>query len=83
MAKGGLRLTSRPPSQYKFDVGTSRYDTSEKQRVPSWTDRVLVHAATPRSWTIDEYDCQADVNLSDHKPVYAIISLHLGTRSPT
>ena len=26
---------------YKFDKNTSKYDTSEKKRVPSWTDRIL------------------------------------------
>jgi hypothetical protein len=26
---------------YKYDAGTNVYDTSEKQRIPSWTDRVL------------------------------------------
>lgn len=30
------------PPTYKFDPGSSIYDTSEKQRVPSWTDRILV-----------------------------------------
>jgi endonuclease/exonuclease/phosphatase family metal-dependent hydrolase len=27
---------------YKFDKGSSDYDTSEKQRVPAWPDRILI-----------------------------------------
>jgi hypothetical protein len=26
---------------YKYDNGTTAYDTSEKARTPSWTDRIL------------------------------------------
>lgn len=32
---------------YKFDVGKDVYDTSPKQRVPSWTDRILIRTSKP------------------------------------
>lgn len=54
---------------YKFDAGTDCYDSSKKQRVPSWTDRIL--------WKRDssirglKYDSVRSLKLSDHKPVIA------------
>lgn len=57
---------------YKFDKGTSNYDSSEKQRVPSWTDRVL-HMGAKGKDAIQQinYNSVMDNFLSDHKPVYA------------
>lgn len=52
---------------YSFDTGTDNYDSSEKQRVPSWCDRIL--------WRNDcniksnLYDCLFEYKNSDHKPV--------------
>ena len=59
-----------PPS-YKFDVGTSTYDSSAKQRTPSWTDRVLWHGARV---TATRYTSCAELVASDHKPVVATLS---------
>ena len=52
---------------YKYDNGTDDYDTSEKQRIPAWTDRVLFKGQALR---LKEYN-RAELRLSDHKPVYA------------
>lgn len=72
---GGFRegnVTFRPT--YKYDVGTDVYDSSEKQRVPAWTDRVLYSINDPtrggHSLQQTSYSC-ADLKTSDHRPVYA------------
>lgn len=56
---------------YKFDRGTCNYDTSEKQRTPSWTDRILFHCRGKEKLTPLNYGSVMDILLSDHKPVYA------------
>lgn len=57
------------PPTYKFDNYTNTYDTLEKQRVPSWTDRVLFKG---RKLEVLKYDMVKDVLFSDHKPVYCL-----------
>ncbi|OBA23895.1 hypothetical protein METBIDRAFT_30265 [Metschnikowia bicuspidata var. bicuspidata NRRL YB-4993] len=56
---------------YKFDKGTSNYDTSEKQRVPSWTDRILFRSKKGSELKSINYNAVMDIFLSDHKPVYS------------
>jgi len=57
------------PPTYKFDTHTDRYDTSKKQRVPSWTDRIL--------WKRDShirsmaYTSVQSMQCSDHRPIFA------------
>ncbi|PNH12727.1 Type II inositol 1,4,5-trisphosphate 5-phosphatase FRA3 [Tetrabaena socialis] len=65
------------------------YDTSEKQRVPAWTDRVFYRGSRPGSHDVaaeevsvsvsaaEDYTCVLEVNDSDHKPVYALLQVQL------
>ncbi|RFU31354.1 hypothetical protein B7463_g4974, partial [Scytalidium lignicola] len=59
------RITFMPT--YKFDLGTDTYDTSEKARIPAWTDRILRKGANLRQI---HYNC-APLRFSDHRPVFA------------
>jgi hypothetical protein len=52
---------------YKFDLGTDTYDTSEKGRIPAWTDRVLRKGNNIRQINYNS----APLRFSDHRPVYA------------
>jgi phosphatidylinositol-bisphosphatase len=60
-------LTFRPT--YKFDKGVDIYDTSEKRRIPAWTDRVLYkkHSQVEQL----SYFSARSIRTSDHRPVYA------------
>lgn len=62
---------------YKFDKGTDTYDTSEKQRIPSWTDRILMHNKNKEIVQQLKYDSIPSYKFSDHKPVYGIFVAHL------
>ncbi|TWU78378.1 inositol polyphosphate 5-phosphatase [Metarhizium rileyi] len=52
---------------YKFDVGSDNYDSSEKARIPAWTDRILRKGSNLRQLSYDS----APLKFSDHRPVYA------------
>lgn len=60
------RITFMPT--YKFDIGTDTYDSSEKARIPAWTDRILRKGPNLRQLA---YNC-APLKFSDHRPVYAL-----------
>ncbi|KAF5363510.1 hypothetical protein D9756_000348 [Leucocoprinus leucothites] len=53
---------------YRYDVGTDNYDTSEKMRIPAWTDRILYRGP---SLDLAVYS-RTELRGSDHKPVFAI-----------
>lgn len=59
------------PPTYKFDPGTKTYDTSEKMRIPAWTDRILSRGSVLKQ---TKYGCAEDILFSDHRPVYAIFT---------
>lgn len=55
---------------FKFDFGTDTYDTSSKQRIPSWTDRILWKCGRdmpPSAVQQLDYDSLRDVRDSDHR----------------
>ncbi|KAI6035067.1 DNase I-like protein [Pisolithus orientalis] len=52
---------------YKYDVGTNNYDTSEKMRIPAWTDRILFKGKLD----LAVYS-RAELKGSDHRPVFGL-----------
>ncbi|KAJ7648494.1 DNase I-like protein [Mycena rosella] len=52
---------------YRYDLGTDDYDTSEKMRIPAWTDRILYRG--PLDLAVYS---RAELKGSDHKPVFGI-----------
>jgi len=65
------------PPTFKFDKGTKDYDTSHKQRIPAWTDRVLFK---PYGVRVLEYTSVEDATHSDHRPVFAQFRVNMEGR---
>jgi hypothetical protein len=61
---------------YKYNRGTDIYDTSEKQRVPAWTDRV-VWRRTPDINPL--FYGRNELLFSDHRPVKACFEVAVRT----
>ena len=64
---------------YKYDVGTDRYDTSEKHRAPAWCDRILYKGAGK----VKQLDYRRhEMRTSDHRPVSATFKMRIKTIIP-
>lgn len=63
------------PPTYKFNPGSSEYDTSPKNRIPAWTDRILYHAKCWDDIKPVSYMSHASILFSDHKPVSATFNV--------
>ncbi|KAE8583994.1 hypothetical protein XENTR_v10020778 [Xenopus tropicalis] len=57
---------------YKFDIGSDVYDTSGKQRTPSYTDRVMYKSRHEDDILVLKYGSCARMKQSDHKPVFGV-----------
>lgn len=53
---------------YKFDHDSDHYDSSQRRRVPSWTDRILFKSGV--NTQVLSYCSAPDIRSSDHRPVY-------------
>eukprot|EP00762_Andalucia_godoyi_P000848 ANDGO_03734.mRNA.1 Polyphosphatidylinositol phosphatase INP53 len=60
------------PPTYKYDPGTDNYDSSEKKRVPAWTDRILFKGSGIQQKSYGRCDA---LKSSDHRPVYSMFNI--------
>ena len=80
---GGCEAELTFPPTYKLNRGSAtEYDTSAKQRIPSWTDRIMwISSARGRlscPHGADVYASVPGVRTSDHLPVLARIEVAIG-----
>jgi phosphatidylinositol-bisphosphatase len=74
------------PPTYKYDINSDDYDTSEKNRIPAYTDRILFRKnfttnssellANQETTASVQYR-RAELKTSDHRPVSALIEVEV------
>ncbi|XP_042335547.1 phosphatidylinositol polyphosphate 5-phosphatase type IV [Sceloporus undulatus] len=57
---------------YKFDLGQDTYDSTSKQRIPSYTDRVIYRSRRKDDIHVVKYSSCLGIKTSDHRPVYGL-----------
>ena len=70
---------------YRFDIGTCTYDTSDKKRIPAFTDRILYWARSRRyqdAIRVLSMQSFPVISSSDHKPVRAIVQAPIKKVNP-
>ena len=62
---------------YKYKKNSDEYDY---KRIPAWTDRILFKSKKKYDIMLCEYNSIQNINISDHKPVYAIFKINFKNR---
>uniref|UniRef100_A0A8C9DNH3 Phosphatidylinositol polyphosphate 5-phosphatase type IV n=1 Tax=Prolemur simus TaxID=1328070 RepID=A0A8C9DNH3_PROSS len=62
---------------YKFDIGKDTYDSTSKQRTPSYTDRVLYRSRHKGDICPVKYASCPGIKTSDHRPVYGLFRVRV------
>ncbi|XP_044185993.1 phosphatidylinositol polyphosphate 5-phosphatase type IV [Thunnus albacares] len=65
------------PPTYKFDIGCDIYDTTSKQRTPSYTDRILFRNRQADDIKVVKYTSCSSIKTSDHRPVVGVFQVKL------
>lgn len=77
MRKGSIFKGFQEPDihflpSYKFDIGKDTYDSTSKQRTPSYTDRVLYRSRHKGDICPVIYSSCPGIKTSDHRPVFGL-----------
>ncbi|KAM4616585.1 phosphatidylinositol polyphosphate 5-phosphatase type IV [Polymixia lowei] len=62
---------------YKFDIGCDVYDSTSKQRTPSYTDRILFRNRQADDIKVVKYTSCSSIKTSDHRPVIGVFQVKL------
>lgn len=63
--------------------GTDNYDSSAKERIPAWCDRILWRTSDPASTAVQALQYRSwPATPSDHKPITGLFSVRIKKMQP-